>query len=141
MPRVDPGAIVLRRLALAALAALSIGTAIAAPTPAYAGTGAAFVVSPVAAVVPTAHELHIAHLLHLSHLAALARQSRAQRVLAYALAQRGKPYRWGAAGPNSFDCSGLVMASYARVGIKLPHYTGALLGRGVRVARSSAAPG
>ena len=71
----------------------------------------------------------------------MARQSRAQRVLAYALAQRGKPYRWGAAGPNSFDCSGLVMASYARVGIKLPHYTGALLGRGVRVSRAALRPG
>jgi cell wall-associated NlpC family hydrolase len=39
----------------------------------------------------------------------------------FALAQRGKPYRWGAAGPNSYDCSGLTMASWARAGVSMPH--------------------
>lgn len=40
-----------------------------------------------------------------------------------ALSQQGKPYVWGAAGPNSFDCSGLTMWAYKQVGISLPHYT------------------
>jgi cell wall-associated NlpC family hydrolase len=38
-----------------------------------------------------------------------------------AMQQRGKPYVWGAAGPNSFDCSGLVLYAYNTVGISLPH--------------------
>ena len=42
-------------------------------------------------------------------------------VLAYALAQVGDPYVWGAAGPNAFDCSGLTMAAYRRIGVQLPH--------------------
>ena len=42
-------------------------------------------------------------------------------VVDYALSRKGCPYVWGAAGPSSFDCSGLVMWSYAQVGISLPH--------------------
>ncbi len=45
------------------------------------------------------------------------------RVVAYALAQRGHPYRRGAAGPGAFDCSGLTRAAYATVGVDLPHYS------------------
>ncbi len=42
----------------------------------------------------------------------------------FALAQLGKPYRWGAAGPDAYDCSGLTMAAWAHAGIALPHFTG-----------------
>jgi cell wall-associated NlpC family hydrolase len=38
----------------------------------------------------------------------------------YALAQLGKPYVWGAEGPHSFDCSGLVQTAYAAAGVTLP---------------------
>jgi len=41
--------------------------------------------------------------------------------IAYAYAQIGKPYQWGAAGPNSFDCSGLVMEAYQAAGIEFDH--------------------
>jgi cell wall-associated NlpC family hydrolase len=40
-----------------------------------------------------------------------------------ALAQLGKPYVWGATGPSSFDCSGLVQYAYKGVGVDLPHHT------------------
>lgn len=70
-----------------------------------------------------------------------AASSRIRTVVAYALAQRGDPYRFGAAGPNAFDCSGLVVAAYARVGIHLPHQTGALISRGVKVSRAGLRPG
>jgi cell wall-associated NlpC family hydrolase len=43
----------------------------------------------------------------------------------FARAQLGKPYVYAAAGPNSYDCSGLTMAAYAAAGISLPHYSGA----------------
>ncbi|HLI00531.1 MAG TPA: NlpC/P60 family protein [Acidimicrobiales bacterium] len=42
-------------------------------------------------------------------------------VLAYAEAQIGKPYVWAGAGPYSFDCSGLVMRAFERVGIDFVH--------------------
>jgi len=45
----------------------------------------------------------------------------ADRALAYARAQLGKPYQWGGAGPDSFDCSGLVMMAWAQAGIYFPH--------------------
>lgn len=67
--------------------------------------------------------------------------TRVQVVISYALAQRGKPYRWNAAGPNSFDCSGLVLAAYARIGIHMYHYTGAMLKLGHRVSRGAMQPG
>ena len=37
-----------------------------------------------------------------------------------ALSKVGAPYRWGAAGPNAFDCSGLVTWAYQRPGVSLP---------------------
>jgi cell wall-associated NlpC family hydrolase len=48
----------------------------------------------------------------------------------FALGEVGKPYVWGAIGPDSYDCSGLVMAAYRSVGVQLPRttYTQALVG-------------
>ncbi|UWP79137.1 C40 family peptidase [Dactylosporangium fulvum] len=66
---------------------------------------------------------------------------RAAVVLQYALAQVGKPYVWAASGPRAFDCSGLVMASYARVGIKLPHQSEQIAARGRRVPDGQWMPG
>ena len=40
--------------------------------------------------------------------------------LKYALAQLGKPYVWGAEGPDTYDCSGLTMSAYAAAGVLLP---------------------
>jgi cell wall-associated NlpC family hydrolase len=51
-----------------------------------------------------------------------------------AMAQRGKPYVWGAAGPKSFDCSGLTMFAYKAAGITLPHSSRAQYGYGTPVA-------
>jgi cell wall-associated NlpC family hydrolase len=39
----------------------------------------------------------------------------------FAYDQLGKPYQWGGAGPDSYDCSGLTMASWAAAGVSLPH--------------------
>jgi peptidoglycan DL-endopeptidase CwlO len=40
-----------------------------------------------------------------------------QVAVAYAERQIGKPYLWGGAGPDAFDCSGLVMMAYRQAGI------------------------
>src|SRR5262249_46786978 len=44
----------------------------------------------------------------------------ARAALTWALGQRGKPYVWGAEGPDAFDCSGLVLAAYQSVHYTLP---------------------
>ena len=62
-------------------------------------------------------------------------------VVAFALAQLGKPYLWAAAGPAAFDCSGLTMAAWASVGIPLDHYSGDQQNEGQPVAAATPAPG
>lgn len=47
----------------------------------------------------------------------------ADRLIQIALNQVGKPYIWGAKGPNAFDCSGLATWCYAQIGISIPHGT------------------
>jgi len=49
--------------------------------------------------------------------------TQADKAVAYAYAQIGKPYQWGATGPDSFDCSGLVMAAWASAGVEIPRDT------------------
>ncbi len=44
----------------------------------------------------------------------------AQDAVRYALDQVGKPYEWGAEGPHTFDCSGLVQTAYGKQGVQLP---------------------
>jgi peptidoglycan DL-endopeptidase CwlO len=59
-----------------------------------------------------------------------------------ALGERGKPYQIGGAGPDVFDCSGLVDWAYAHAGLPgLPHSAAALQGMGVAVARADLQPG
>jgi cell wall-associated NlpC family hydrolase len=63
------------------------------------------------------------------------------RVIALARSLSGRPYRFGAAGPGAFDCSGFTQYIFRKVGIKLPHQANAQKGRGVRVSRASARAG
>ena len=55
--------------------------------------------------------------------------------------QIGKPYQWGAAGPDSYDCSGLVMWAYAQVGVQVDHWTGDQWNEGEHIPLSSLRPG
>ena len=59
----------------------------------------------------------------------------------YAEKKLGCPYRWAAAGPDEFDCSGLVMWAYKQVGIDLPHYSREQINCGTRVSKSNLEPG
>jgi cell wall-associated NlpC family hydrolase len=58
-----------------------------------------------------------------------------------ALSKIGVPYVWGAAGPRAFDCSGLVLWAFNRVGISLPHSSAAQSRIGAPVAKSDLRPG
>jgi cell wall-associated NlpC family hydrolase len=64
-----------------------------------------------------------------------------QRVIAFAEAQVGKSYSYGAAGPYSYDCSGLTMTAYAQIGVQLPHSAAEQYGYGTHVAYSQLQPG
>src|SRR3954451_22004814 len=65
----------------------------------------------------------------------------AQTAVSTALAQVGDPYVWAAAGPNSFDCSGLVQYAYASAGISLPHSSKGQASMGRAVGRADLQPG
>ncbi|MBU4302509.1 MAG: C40 family peptidase, partial [Actinobacteria bacterium] len=53
----------------------------------------------------------------------------------------GKPYVWGATGPNCFDCSGLVCYVYAQIGVRLPRVTHSQVRVGREVPARELAPG
>ena len=65
----------------------------------------------------------------------------AQKAVATALAQIGDPYVWGAAGPSSFDCSGLTSFAWAAAGVSLPHSSSAQYGVGTRISRDQVRAG
>jgi cell wall-associated NlpC family hydrolase len=73
--------------------------------------------------------------------AAPASNPRAQTAVDAALSQVGKPYQWGAAGPDSYDCSGLTMWAWGQAGISLPHNSGAQYETTARVPQSDWEPG
>ncbi|MEY9962386.1 cell wall-associated NlpC family hydrolase [Streptacidiphilus sp. MAP12-16] len=66
---------------------------------------------------------------------------RAAAVVAFARAQIGKPYVWGATGPGAYDCSGLTQAAWAAAGVSLPRTTYDQIGAGQRVSSSQLRPG
>ena len=51
--------------------------------------------------------------------------NKVETAIAFAQAQLGEPYKWGGAGPNRWDCSGLTMKAWAAAGVGIPHYAGA----------------
>jgi cell wall-associated NlpC family hydrolase len=66
---------------------------------------------------------------------------RARLALKFAYAQIGKPYVWGAAGPGSFDCSGLTLRAWERAGVYMPHSASKQYARFPKVSRSKLKPG
>ena len=76
-----------------------------------------------------------------STITTVAPPSRYGGVVGVAMAQLGKPYVYGTAGPDTFDCSGLVVYAYASVGVSLPHSSYALWNVGVYVSQDQLQPG
>ncbi|ATW50090.1 NlpC/P60 family protein [Streptomyces xantholiticus] len=67
--------------------------------------------------------------------------AKADKVLAFARDQIGKPYVWGATGPSSYDCSGLTAAAWKAAGVDLPRTTWDQVKVGTRVATADLLPG
>jgi peptidoglycan DL-endopeptidase CwlO len=63
------------------------------------------------------------------------------KAVAFAYAQLGKPYQWGATGPGSYDCSGLVQAAWAAAGVTIPRTTYAQWAALPHVSTSALEPG
>ena len=62
--------------------------------------------------------------------------SKGKRALAFAKAQLGKPYKWGAEGPKAYDCSGLVMMAWRSVGVSMPRTSQQQFRSGNRILKS-----
>ncbi|MFD7862676.1 NlpC/P60 family protein [Streptomyces sp. NPDC057682] len=67
--------------------------------------------------------------------------TKADKVMAFAEAQMGKPYVWGATGPASYDCSGLTQAAWKAAGVDIPRTTWDQVNIGTRVATADLRPG
>ncbi|WNO72810.1 NlpC/P60 family protein [Streptomyces sp. AM8-1-1] len=67
--------------------------------------------------------------------------AKAAKVLDFARAQIGKPYVWGAAGPSSYDCSGLTQAAWKTAGVSLPRTTWDQVKTGKQIGTKDLLPG
>ncbi|AOR32537.1 glycoside hydrolase [Streptomyces fodineus] len=67
--------------------------------------------------------------------------TKAEKAIAFARAQIGKPYVWGATGPDSYDCSGLTQAAWRAAGVALPRTTYDQVNTGTTVSLANARPG
>ncbi|GAA3034023.1 C40 family peptidase [Streptomyces olivoverticillatus] len=63
------------------------------------------------------------------------------KALQVAISKAGSPYRWGATGPYSFDCSGLTLYSFKQVGKQLPRTAADQYNRTLHIPRSAREPG
>jgi cell wall-associated NlpC family hydrolase len=138
---------------------LPAGASGGTPQPATGGGGGTYTVRPGDALglIAARHDVSLSALLAANNLTvnsvihpgqrltlpAGAVISDAQRVVNFALAQVGKPYKFFSAGPASFDCSGLTKAAYDQVGVDLVHHsaTQARQGRPVDFTREAIRPG
>ncbi len=113
-----------RPLGLLVALALVLATALVAPTTASA--------SPGAAAVKTAT-------FDVSSVDRRVRRTRAfrQRVMRISRSKRGAPYRWGAAGPRAFDCSGYTSFVYNKAGRRIPRTSRQQAGAARRIRASN----
>ena len=65
----------------------------------------------------------------------------AQAAVDFARAQLGEPYVWAAAGPDSWDCSGLTMGAWKAAGVELPHYSVAQYEQSTPISAGDLRPG
>jgi cell wall-associated NlpC family hydrolase len=101
--------------------------AVAAPAPRAPAARAAAPAAPAAAAAPSGP--------------APSANGGAGAAIAEAQRQLGKPYVWGAAGPDAFDCSGLTAWAWRAGGVSLPHFSGAQYASTTHISMSAIQPG
>ena len=74
-------------------------------------------------------------------LPSVSANGRAAQAVHFAMAQVGKAYSYGAAGPSAYDCSGLTMRAWGTAGVGLPHSSRAQMGYGTPVSENQLQPG
>jgi len=132
-----------RRAAVVAgsAAAAALFATIPAPpaaTPAVSPASPAVVTAPVVRLAATKPA---AITLNPQAVAAAAPAAVRTSAMQKALGKVGSPYRYGAAGPNAFDCSGLVNWAFKNSGKSLPRTSGAMSRVGTPVSKSALQPG
>ncbi|RKS07404.1 cell wall-associated NlpC family hydrolase [Nocardiopsis sp. Huas11] len=115
---------------LAVVASLAAGAAPALAQPTAPAAAAAPAAAPSAAGAGQGERIHQS----LS-------SSTVEKAIDAAESHAGKPYAWGGTGPNSFDCSGLVQASFREAGVRLPRIAQDQVNSGTRVSYSKAERG
>lgn len=121
-----------RRVALVLAFVLAVsGSTVPMTTPAPASTAVSL---PSAEVALADRGAEVSR----SARAAMTRSQKIEKVIAYAYVQRGEKYSWGSAGPSRWDCSGLVSVAFKKgAGKSLPHFTGGIQKKGVKVAKKN----
>lgn len=137
MPKHIP-ALAGRAAIVASSAAAAAFLAVLPATPAAAAPAAvATVTAPAVATAPV-QSIAVTQLAQVTPAPAIAPVPSAvtASALDIAMSKIGTPYRYGAAGPNAFDCSGLVQWSFKQAGMTLPRVAAAQAGVGTRIAKA-----
>lgn len=139
-PRVDKTRHRTARLAAAAVGTVALGASTLAASPAQAVPVSA--VATPAAVRTVSLASHVTYRPQARGRTSVAAASvRAGRAVAWASTRRGTPYRWGAAGPRAFDCSGLVQWSFRQAGVRLPRTTATQYRATIHISQAAKRPG
>jgi len=135
---------------LAQAAPATTAVAFAAPVSAAVPAVAPAAAVPAAAPVSTSALPSVALVSYPTSVVVAARSARraslmpsavARRAVAAAASRRGTPYRYGAAGPRAFDCSGLTKWSFAQAGKKIPRTAAAQYRASHKVPKAAKRPG
>jgi peptidoglycan DL-endopeptidase CwlO len=118
----------------------------AAPAPAPEALAAPAVAAPVAPEQPTMQVAELvggvtAEMQTVANKTDISAAAARKAAVSKALSKLGTPYRWGAMGPNAFDCSGLVKWSFAQAGKSLPRTSRAQASAGTPVSKANLQPG
>ena len=73
---------------------------------------------------------------HAKELKEQKKKEKIEKIIAFAMKQRGKRYVWGATGPNTFDCSGLMLYVFKHFGYSLPRVSASQAQIGKHLSRS-----
>ncbi|WP_370652677.1 C40 family peptidase [Frankia sp. Cj5] len=119
-------------------AAGATGTAPAEPGPATGATGATGAEEPARGLAGQQDQNSASTQ---QDSASLSAGSLGEKVVYLASKQAGKPYAWGAQGPNSFDCSGLVQYIYKQLGRSVPRVTDAQYAASRKISQDAKQPG